>query len=49
MGMIGISLLHFLLWLIDKLLPGPVTGMAHDDAEMGEDDWPGRMYIEGGT
>ena len=49
--MIGISILQFVLWLTEKLFPGPVTGMAHDDEEMGEDkddddDWPGRIYIE---
>ncbi len=48
--MIGVSILHFILWLTSKLFPGPVTGMAHDDEEMEEDDdWPGSIYIEGGT
>lgn len=49
--MIGAAILQFLLWLTDKFFPGAVTGMAHDDEEMREDDddWPGAAYIEGGT
>lgn len=46
--MIGVVLFHFILWLTEILFPGPVTGMAHDDAEM-EEDWEGEMYIEGGA
>ena len=46
--MIGIVLLHFLLWL-DALIFGgkPTTGMAHDDEEL--EEWKGENYIEGGT
>ena len=45
--MIGASILHFILWLTQKLFPGPTTGMAHDDEELAE--WDGEKYIEGGT
>lgn len=46
-----VVLLHWISRLVDLLLgkTGPVTGMAHDDEEMEEEDWPGATYIEGGT
>jgi hypothetical protein len=47
--MIGVAILQFIMWLDEKLFPGPTTGIASDDEEMGkeeDDDWPGRIYIE---
>ena len=45
--MIGVSILHFILWITGKLFPGPATGIASDDEEM--EEWEGENYIEGGT